>query len=146
IADCCARRERPSGCRGAEQRDELAPFQLMEVHSISASQVGWQDSEGAANSQRVSERPHNLAGAELAIRAVASRSLLGVRFAFDPDIAAVARDVDFHEFVPFRRSASAIAFIGTPVQVSDILRPSRRLDCGWAVAMLRATWRRSDKT
>ena len=25
-----------------------------------ASQVGWQDSEGAANSQRVSERPYNL--------------------------------------------------------------------------------------
>src|SRR6516225_5060225 len=85
------------------------------------------------------------AGANLAIRAVANRGLLGVRFAFDPDIAAVARAVDFHDFVPFRRSASAIAFIGTPVQVSDILRPSRRLDCGWAVAMLRATWRRSDK-
>src|SRR5262249_32797560 len=78
------------------------------------------------------------AGANLAIRAVANRGLLGVRFAFDRDIAAVARAVDFHEFVPFRRSASAIAFIGTPAQVSDILRPSRRLDRGWAVAMLRA--------
>src|SRR5262249_17418289 len=41
------------------------------------------------------------AGANLAIRAVANRGLLGVRFAFDPDIAAVARAVDFHEFVPF---------------------------------------------
>ena len=61
----------------------------------------------------------------MAIRAVANRGLLGVGFAFDPDIAAVARAVDFLEFVPFPRSASAIAFIGTPVQVSDILRPSR---------------------
>src|SRR6516225_5527726 len=65
------------------------------------------------------------AGADLAIRAVANRGLLGVRFAFDLDIAAVAPAVDFHEFVPFPRSASAIAFIGTPLQVSDILRRSR---------------------
>src|SRR5262249_48573043 len=65
------------------------------------------------------------AGADLAIRAVANRSLLGVRFAFDPDIAAVAPAVDFHQFVPFPRSASAIAFIGTRLQVSDILRRSR---------------------
>src|SRR5262245_42282013 len=41
------------------------------------------------------------AGADLAIRAVANRGLLRVGFAFDPDIAAVARAVDFHEFVPF---------------------------------------------
>ena len=54
-----SRRERPRQ-RAAEPRHELAPFQLMEVHSIPASQVGWQDSEGAANSQRVSERPYNL--------------------------------------------------------------------------------------
>src|SRR5262249_31254702 len=73
------------------------------------------------------------AGANLAIRAVANRGLLAVRFAFDPDIAALARAVDFHELVPFRRSASAIAFIGTAVHVSYILRSSRRL-----VAMLRA--------
>src|SRR6516164_1696856 len=65
------------------------------------------------------------AGADLAIRAVANRGLLGVRFAFDLYIAAVAPAVDFHEFVPFPRSASAIAFIGTPLQVSDILRRSR---------------------
>src|SRR5262245_38749604 len=63
------------------------------------------------------------AGANLAIRAVANRGLLGVRFAFDPDIAAVARAVDFHEFVPFRRSASAIAFIGTPAQVPSSFGP-----------------------
>jgi hypothetical protein len=34
---CCARRKRPRG-GGAEQRDELAPFQLIELHSIPASQ------------------------------------------------------------------------------------------------------------
>jgi hypothetical protein len=32
----CARRKRPRGC-AAEQSDELAPFQLVEVHSIPAS-------------------------------------------------------------------------------------------------------------
>jgi hypothetical protein len=32
-----ARRERPR-CRAAEQRDELATFQLIELHSFSASQ------------------------------------------------------------------------------------------------------------
>jgi len=31
----CARRERPRRCRAAEQRDELAPIQLIELHSIS---------------------------------------------------------------------------------------------------------------
>src|SRR5262245_51927444 len=41
------------------------------------------------------------AGADLAIRAVANRGLLGVRFAFDPDVAAVARAVDFHGSVLF---------------------------------------------
>jgi hypothetical protein len=35
---CCARREQPRGRRAAEQRDELAPFQLIELHSIPASQ------------------------------------------------------------------------------------------------------------
>src|SRR5262245_50737359 len=30
----CARRERPSDCRAAEQRDEIAPFQLIELHSV----------------------------------------------------------------------------------------------------------------
>ena len=35
--DCCARGERP--CRGAaEKRDELAPFQPMELHSMPAGQ------------------------------------------------------------------------------------------------------------
>src|SRR2546430_7707837 len=48
------------------------------------------------------------AGADLAIRAVANRGLLRVPFAFDPDVAAVARAVDFHGFVPFPRSGSAI--------------------------------------
>src|SRR5215468_9574547 len=44
------------------------------------------------------------AGADLAIRAVANRGLLRVGFAFYPDIAVVARAVDFHEFVPFTKS------------------------------------------
>src|SRR5262245_35259007 len=39
--------------------------------------------------------------ADLAIRAVANRSLLRVRVTFDPDVAAVARAVDFHGFAPF---------------------------------------------
>jgi hypothetical protein len=33
-----ARRERPSRRRAAEQRNELAPFQLIELHSFPASQ------------------------------------------------------------------------------------------------------------
>src|SRR5262249_54986895 len=43
------------------------------------------------------------AGADLAIRAVTNRGLLRVRFAFDPEVAAMARAVDFHGFVPFAR-------------------------------------------
>ena len=42
--------------------------------------------------------------ADLAIRAVANRSLLRVRVAFDPEVAAVARAVDFHGFAPFPKS------------------------------------------
>jgi hypothetical protein len=34
---CCARRERPPCRRAAEQRDEVASFQLIELHSIPAS-------------------------------------------------------------------------------------------------------------
>jgi hypothetical protein len=33
-----ARRERPRGCRAAEQRDEIAAFQSIELHSIPVSQ------------------------------------------------------------------------------------------------------------
>jgi hypothetical protein len=40
-----ARRERPRGYRAAEQRDELAPFQLIELHSMPASQAGLQDDQ-----------------------------------------------------------------------------------------------------
>src|SRR5262249_12796309 len=40
------------------------------------------------------------AGANLALRAVANRGLLRVPFAFVPDVAAVARPVDFHGFDP----------------------------------------------
>jgi hypothetical protein len=32
------RRERPHGCRAAKQRNEGAPFQLIELHSVPASQ------------------------------------------------------------------------------------------------------------
>src|SRR6516225_7964089 len=49
------------------------------------------------------------AGAGLAISAVANRGLLRVRFAFDPDVSAVARAVDFHGFVPFPKSGSCRA-------------------------------------
>src|SRR5262245_62255501 len=51
------------------------------------------------------------AGANLAIRAVANRGLLRISFAFDPDIAAVARAVDFHSSFLFLGQAPAIAFI-----------------------------------
>jgi hypothetical protein len=34
----CAPRERPRRRRAAEQRDEVPPFQLIELHSIPASQ------------------------------------------------------------------------------------------------------------
>ena len=36
--------------RPAEQRDELAPFQLIESHSVPSSQGAFQDIELAANS------------------------------------------------------------------------------------------------
>jgi hypothetical protein len=54
------RRERPRCRRPAEQRDEFASFQLIELHSIPASQGGLQDIESARISQRVSERIYNL--------------------------------------------------------------------------------------
>jgi hypothetical protein len=46
---------RPRNCRAAEQRDELAPFQLIELHSVPC-QPKRRAIELAANSQRVSER------------------------------------------------------------------------------------------
>ena len=48
-----ARRERPHRRRAAEQRDELAPFYLIELHSISNSPRQMQDIELAMVSQRV---------------------------------------------------------------------------------------------
>jgi hypothetical protein len=48
-----ARRERPRRRRAAEQRDELASLQLVELHSISISQRRMQDIELAMVSQRV---------------------------------------------------------------------------------------------
>ena len=53
------RRERPSR-RAAEQRDELAPFQLVELHSMPASQAGLQDIELAGVSQELLGRFYNL--------------------------------------------------------------------------------------
>jgi hypothetical protein len=38
LAGRCARRERPRRGAGTEQRDELAPFQFIELHSIPTSQ------------------------------------------------------------------------------------------------------------
>ena len=45
-----ARHERPRG-RAAEQRDELAPFYLIELHPVPASEAGLQDIESARISQ-----------------------------------------------------------------------------------------------
>jgi hypothetical protein len=42
---------RPTYARAAEQRDEIAAFQLVELHSISASQRRMQDIESAMVSQ-----------------------------------------------------------------------------------------------
>jgi hypothetical protein len=53
-------RERPRRSRAAEKRDELAPFQLIELHSIPASQGRRQDIQLVTSSQRVSERLYNL--------------------------------------------------------------------------------------
>jgi hypothetical protein len=51
-----ARRERPCSSRTAEQRDELASFYLIELHSVPCQQAraGLQDIELARISQRVS--------------------------------------------------------------------------------------------
>jgi hypothetical protein len=38
LAPLRARRERPRNCRAAEQRDEFAPLQLIELHSIPSRQ------------------------------------------------------------------------------------------------------------
>jgi hypothetical protein len=52
-----ARRERPGSRRAAEQRDELASFQLIELHSVpSQAGAGLQDIELARISQEVTER------------------------------------------------------------------------------------------
>jgi hypothetical protein len=48
------RRERPCR-RAADERDELAASQLIEFHSILASQVGLQDNELVGISQEVME-------------------------------------------------------------------------------------------
>src|SRR5437016_6016703 len=52
-----ARRERPRDRRAAEQRDELASFQVIEFHSVPcAARAGLQDIELARISQEVSGR------------------------------------------------------------------------------------------
>jgi hypothetical protein len=57
---CCARRERPCDGCAAEQRDERAPFQLIELHSMPSSHAGLQDIELAMVSQGVSGRLRQL--------------------------------------------------------------------------------------
>jgi hypothetical protein len=54
-----ARRERPSCRRAAEQRDELPPFQLIEMHlDPLPAKAGLQDIKLAGVSQRVSKPFH----------------------------------------------------------------------------------------
>jgi hypothetical protein len=36
-----ARRERPRGCRATDQRDELAPLQLIELHAVPSTRTGF---------------------------------------------------------------------------------------------------------
>src|SRR5262245_33017798 len=60
--------------------------------------------------------------ADLAIRAVTNRSLLRVRVAFDPDVAAVARAVDFHGFAPFTKSALPIFGGGSQPPTLTLMR------------------------
>jgi hypothetical protein len=55
-----ARRERPRRRRTAEERDEVAPFQLIELHSVPARQGGLQDIELGTISQEVTKRFYNL--------------------------------------------------------------------------------------
>jgi hypothetical protein len=50
-----ARRKRPGRSRAAEQRDELASLQLIELHLIPPARAALQDIEWAGISQRVSE-------------------------------------------------------------------------------------------
>jgi hypothetical protein len=60
-----ARRERPRSRGSTEKRDELATFQLIELHSMPASQAGLQDIELARISQEVTERFYNLLAARI---------------------------------------------------------------------------------
>jgi hypothetical protein len=79
------RLERPSSRRAAEQRDEIAAFELIELHSIPASQGRIADSEGAANNQRVSERPYNLLAVRRGLRGAAKRQIGESRLSIDQD-------------------------------------------------------------
>jgi hypothetical protein len=48
----CARRNRPRDRRAAKQRDELAPSQFVELHSVPTARVELQVIEFAIVSQR----------------------------------------------------------------------------------------------
>jgi hypothetical protein len=55
-----APRERPRGRRAVDERDELTPFQLIELHLALPAQARSQDIELARISQEVTERFYNL--------------------------------------------------------------------------------------
>src|SRR5262249_46428966 len=61
VADCCARTASCHPTAAAEQRYELPPFYLIELHSVPLSaRAGLQDIESAKISQEVTERFYNL--------------------------------------------------------------------------------------
>lgn len=70
-----------------EQREELAAFQLIELHSIPASQgPDWQDIELARISQKVAERFYNVvAVGEAADVRVGSRTVKLTASIYSPD-------------------------------------------------------------
>jgi len=98
---CCARAT--SGHVTAappEQRDELSPSQLVELHSIPSSQAALQDIEWAGISQRVSNRLPKPVPALLGhLRAGEQRgwALTGKRMQVNVGVPSEFAEVDHHE-------------------------------------------------